>query len=170
MLEGFSGGIIVAIIDFVMVTVVLGGLAGIIVGLQKVVEFWQETFGEGPAASPDQAVPKTAQSPSAPSAPAEGVKPHIAAMLAALCEFTSLEPGAFQIDNIVPLDAVPAGMQPAPAPLSNAHIAAIALALHEYTSHSIGSFRITGITHLGSATTWKMAGRMEQMGLNQESQ
>ncbi|PIE32887.1 hypothetical protein CSA56_13910 [candidate division KSB3 bacterium] len=168
MLKGFSGGIIVAVVDFIMVFVVLGGLAGVIVGLQRFVAFWQANFEETPAAPTPQTAPAPPQQPAVAALPAEGMKSHIAAMLAALCEFTLLEPGTFKIDKIVPLGAVPVGAQTITAPLSNAQIAAIALALHEYTSQPMGSLRITGIKHLGRATTWKTAGRLEQMGLTQE--
>jgi Na+-transporting methylmalonyl-CoA/oxaloacetate decarboxylase gamma subunit len=157
MLEGFSGGIILAIIDFFMVFLVLSGLAGAVWLLHKVVSSL-----EGQAVSP---APELAVVPPV-STERDEVKAHIAAILAALCEFTSLTPGSFKIDNIVPLNAVPEGIQPAQGPLPKEHIAAIAIAIHEYTSLPMRSFRITQVKPLGRPNTWKMAGRLELMGID----
>ena len=41
-LEGLSGGIIVSLVDFVMVFLILGGLAWAVKGLEKFVAFWEE--------------------------------------------------------------------------------------------------------------------------------
>ncbi|MCP4403411.1 MAG: hypothetical protein GY801_39650, partial [bacterium] len=84
-----------------------------------------------------------------------------AAILAALCEYTSLTPGSFKIDKIEPLGAHASLMTQ--APLQPAHVAAISIAIHEFLSAPMGTFQITGIRNLGSASSWKMAGRMEQM-------
>lgn len=169
MLEGISGGLIVAIVDFFMVFLVLGGLAGTIVLLRKFVAYWQETFGEIPAAPEPKAVPAVSQGPgeipAETPAPVSDIRAQIAAILAALCEFTSLEPGTFKIDKIEPI-ATPLLSQP--VPLNKAHIAAIAVAIHEFTSMPMGSLQITGIKHLSNATTWKMAGRMELMGTDSD--
>lgn len=40
-LEGLSGGIIVSLVDFVMVFLILGGLAWAVKGLEKFVAFWE---------------------------------------------------------------------------------------------------------------------------------
>lgn len=157
-LEGLSGGIIVAIVDFLMVFVVLGGLAGVIVLLKKFVAYWQENFEQVPQAAAPKAAPAAAP---APVVAPQDMKTTIAAMLAALCEYTSLTPGSFKIDKIEPLGAnVSVASQ---APLDQAHVAAISMAIHEYLAVPMGSLQITGIRHLGSASSWKMAGRMEQM-------
>ena len=152
-----------------MVFLVLGGLAGVIVLLQKFVVYWQETFGETPAAPAPKAVPTVSQKPvevpTETPAPVGDIKARIAAILAALCEFTSLEPGTFKIDKIEAIATPPLSQ---PAPLNKAHIAAIAVAIHEFTSMLMGSLQITGIKHLGSTTTWKMAGRMELMGMDND--
>ena len=41
-LEGLSGGIIVSLVDFVMVFLILGGLAWAVKGLEKFVAFWEQ--------------------------------------------------------------------------------------------------------------------------------
>ena len=156
-LEGFSGGLIVAIVDFFMVFIVLGGLAGVIVLLQKFVVYWQENFEQTPQVAAPKAAPAVAPAPAAP----QDMKATIAAILAALCEYTSLTPGSFKIDKIEPLGAnVSVSPQ---ASLNPAHVAAISIAIHEYLAVPMGTLQITGIRHLGSASSWKMAGRMEQM-------
>ena len=157
MLEGISGGLIVAIVDFFMVFIVLSGLAGTVWLLHKFVASL-----EGQAVAP---APEPVPVPPTPTKRDE-VKAHIAAILAALCEFTSLTPGSFTIDKITPLDTVPVLTQPTQALLSKAHIAAIAIAIHEYTSLPMGSFRITTVKPLRSPNTWKMAGRLELMGID----
>lgn len=154
-LEGLSGGIIVAIVDFLMVFLVLGGLSGMINLLKKFVGAYEEKTAQ----TRGQAVPAPVQTPA--PAPVLDMKPRIAAIMSALCEFTSLAPGSFKIDHIIPLDGVPQAASS--SPLNKAQIAAIAVALHEFTSLPMGSLKITGIKHLGSASNWKMAGRMEQM-------
>jgi Na+-transporting methylmalonyl-CoA/oxaloacetate decarboxylase gamma subunit len=162
MLEGFTGGIILALIDFFMVFVVLSGLAGTVWLLHKFV-----VSLEGQAVSP---APESAPAVAPPvSSERDEVKAHIAAILAALCEFTSLTPGSFKIDQMVPLDTVLEVLQPAQALLPKAHIAAIAIAIHEYTSLPMSSLRITGIKPLGRPNAWKMAGRLELMGIDTDS-
>jgi Na+-transporting methylmalonyl-CoA/oxaloacetate decarboxylase gamma subunit len=156
-LEGLSGGIIVAIVDFFMVFIVLGGLAGVIVLLQKFVAYWQENFEQAPAA----AAPAVAPAPAEIAAATQDMKTTIAAILAALCEYTSLAPGSFKIDKIETLGSNVSVSSP--TALNPAHVAAISIAIHEFLAAPMGSLQITGIRHLGSASSWKMAGRMEQM-------
>ncbi|MCP4404099.1 MAG: hypothetical protein GY801_43185 [bacterium] len=160
-LEGISGGLIVAFVDFLMVFVVLGGLAGVIVLLRKFVGFWQENFEQTAQIAAPKAVPAVAPSPVESVAAPQEMKAAIAAILAALCEYTSLTPGSFKIDKIEPLGAHASLMTQ--APLHPAHVAAISIAIHEFLSAPMGTFQITGIRNLGSASSWKMAGRMEQM-------
>ena len=81
---------------------------------------------------------------------------HIAAIVAALQEFTGLPPGSFQVNTIEPIERV---IPP------KAHIAAIAAAIHEFTSMPMESFRIVGIKPVGTVNVWKIAGRLELMGL-----
>jgi hypothetical protein len=66
------------------------------------------------------------------------------------------------------MKTAPVLTQPTPRniQLNKAHIAAIAVAIHEFTSIPMGSFRITGVKPLGSVNTWKMAGRLELMGID----
>jgi hypothetical protein len=90
---------------------------------------------------------------------ADQTKPLIAVILTALQEFTTLPPGSFRIDHIEPIGEV-VNVQ------TQAHIAAISAAIHEFTSMPMGSFRIVGIKPVGTIiNTWKMAGRLELMGL-----
>ena len=158
MLEGFSGGIIVALVDFVMVFIVLSGLAAAIVGLQKIVTSW-ERRSIAPAPQPE-AVPSQAAIPPQELEKDRTITAHITAILAAIQEFTGLPIGSFKIDTIEPTEAVyREGINPA-------HIAAVSAAIYEYASLPAGSFRISGIKHLGSTSSWKMAGRMELMGMD----
>lgn len=152
MLEGFSGGLIVAFIDFLMVFLVLGGLAVAIVGLKKVVGYWERQEME--------AIPESRQVPEALESPRE-IKAQIAAIAAALYEFTSAVPGSFRIDTIEPIDS-----KAEVSGLTKAQIAAIAIAIHEFTSMPLGTFQITRVKPLGKASTWKMAGRLELMGVD----
>ena len=152
MLEGLSRGFIVAVTNFLTVFLVLGGLAGVLVALRKIVESFekpaQETMPEPPIVSPE---PET-------SSQEDQMEPHIVAILAAIQESTGLPLGTFQIDMIEPVQEVLVSAQP--------HIAAIAAAIHEFTSMPQGSLRIVGIKHVGTANAWKMAGRLELMGLD----
>lgn len=156
MLEGFSGGLIVAVVDFFMVFLVLGGLSAAIVGLEKIIAQWERKT------TVPSAPPETAPTPEAIAPPEKNrtMTTHIAAILAAIQEFTGLAPGSFKVDTISACETIPVKT------LNPAHIAAISAALYEYASlPEAGSFRITGITHLGSVSSWKMAGRMELMGM-----
>ncbi|MDY0096009.1 MAG: hypothetical protein RBT80_25210 [Candidatus Vecturithrix sp.] len=156
MLEGFSGGIIVAIVDFFMVFLVLGGLSATIVGLERIIEQWERdkaaptTLSETASVQESLVLPEKDRTMTA----------HIAAILAAIQEYTGLAPGSFTLDTITPYEPTSPEMPNA------AHIAAISAAIYEYASlPEGGSLRITGITPLGSVGSWKMAGRMELMGM-----
>lgn len=154
MLEGFSGGLIIAIIDFLMVFLVLGGLAAMIVGLKKVVAFLEiRKVKSLPEPQPVSPKPVTE-----PPGQTDEIKAHIAAILVAVQEFTSLPAGSFKIDRIEPIDT-------ASAP-TKAQIAAIAVAIHEFSSMPMGSFRITAVKPLRRVNTWKIAGRLELMGMD----
>jgi hypothetical protein len=96
-----------------------------------------------------------------PPVQADQTQVHLAAILAALQEFTGLPSGSFQIDKIECLgDAASVRMK--------AHIAAIAAAIHEFTSLPVESFRIVGVKPIGTVNMWKMAGRLELMGLEMD--
>lgn len=155
MLEGFTGGIIVAIVDFFMVFIVLGGLAAAIVGLQKIIAYWEHK----PEAAPSRET--VLPSPTLPEPEKDRtVSAHIAAIFAAIQEFTGLPVGSFKIDTITPTEAV------SREAIDPAHIAAISAAIYEYAALPAGSVRISGIKYLGSVSSWKMAGRMELMGID----
>ncbi|GAK58461.1 hypothetical protein U27_05435 [Candidatus Vecturithrix granuli] len=158
MLEGFGGGVIVAIVDFFMVFLVLGGLSAMIMGLERIIAQWERRAAVPSA--PPETIP--AQKAVAPPEKDQTMTAHIAAISAAIQEYTGLAPGSFKIDTITPYETMPAKT------LNPAHIAAISAALYEYASlPKAGSFQITGITHLGNVSSWKMAGRMELMGSEQ---
>ncbi|PID56281.1 hypothetical protein CSB45_12180 [candidate division KSB3 bacterium] len=158
-LEGFSGGLIIAFVDFFMVFLVLGGLSGVIVLLKKFVVYWQENFEQGQHIAASK--PPVQEAPSARVTAPQDMKTAIAAILAALCEYTSLTPGSFKIDTIEPLGAN-TGVS-SQALLNPAHVAAVSIAIHEYLAAPMGSLQISAIRHVGSVSSWKMAGRMEQM-------
>jgi hypothetical protein len=97
-LTGISGGIIVAIVDFLMVFLILGGLMLAIQGLKKLVTY----FGK-PKIIPE-AQPQTAVSEPVPvSPPSAGIpqtNAHIAAIAAAIYEFTSMPEGSLRIVSV----------------------------------------------------------------------
>jgi Na+-transporting methylmalonyl-CoA/oxaloacetate decarboxylase gamma subunit len=158
-MEGFSGGLIVAVVDFFMVFLVLSGLALAIKGMQGAIALFE------PKEQPKTELPKPEPTPPQTEGPA--MKAHIAAIFAAIQEYTGLPAGAFKIDRIEPVDLA---MQPISGIQNKAHVAAIAAAINEYTAMPEGSFRITGIKPLGSTTnSWKIAGRLELMGTDTES-
>jgi Na+-transporting methylmalonyl-CoA/oxaloacetate decarboxylase gamma subunit len=152
MLEGLSEGFIVAVANFLLVFLILGGLAGILVALRKVVLFLEKPVRK---TTPEPAVVPTEPEPSSQE---DQTQPHIVAILAAIHEFTGWPLGSFQIDTIESIQDVPVPAQ--------SHIAAIAAAIHEFTSMPQGALRIVGIRHIGPANAWKMAGRLELMGLD----
>jgi hypothetical protein len=152
MLEGLSEGFIIAVANFLLVFLILGGLAGVLVALRKVVLFLERPAQE---TTPEPAI----VSHEAELSPQEDQIPsHIVAILAAIQDFTGWQLGSFQIDTIESIQDVPVPAQP--------HIAAIAAAIHESTSMPQRTLRIVGIRHVGPANAWKMAGRLELMGLD----
>ena len=155
MLEGFSGGLIVALVDFFVVFLVLGGLAAAIQGFKKLVEHWERKT----TVSTTQPEPISRQEAIVSAEKDRTTPTHIAAILAALQEFTGLPAGSFKVDAITPCETMPAEF------LNGAQVAAVSAALHEYASLPAGSFRMNGMTRFGSVSPWKMAGRMELMNM-----
>jgi len=152
MLEGLSEGLIVAVTNFLLVFLILGGLAGVLVALRKVALFLEKPAQE---TAPEPAV---VSHKTEPSPQEDQIQSHIVAILAAIQKFTGWPLGSFQIDTIESIQDVPVPAQP--------HIAAVAAAIHEFTSMPQGTLRIVGIKYLGPANAWKMAGRLELMGLD----
>lgn len=157
MLDGLTGALVVAVVNFLMVFLILGGLALSIKGLQRLVQALGLGTGQaaevsGPAAEP----PQDSQTPA-----------HIAAITAAISEFTQLPPGSFKIDTIEPTAALH-DQTASEAAVTPAQIAAMAAAIHEFTNLPQGAFRITTVRPVQAADTWKMAGRFEKMGLETE--
>ena len=150
MLDGLTGALVVAVVNFLMVFLILGGLALSIKGLQRLVQALG--LGTGQAAEP----PQDSQTPA-----------HIAAITAAISEFTQLPPGSFKIDTIEPTAALH-DQTASEAAVTPAQIAAMAAAIHEFTNLPQGAFRITTVRPVQAADTWKMAGRFEKMGLETE--
>jgi len=192
MLQGIGGGLILAIVNFLMVFLVLGGLAGVLTGLKRLIHYW-ETRQSLDAAPSGQLGAGPAASLEAPQAQEE--KKHLAAITAALHEFTSQPAGALRIDSIEPLAEVPVSQnQPLAVITAALHhylevpegslaidsvtpmqtgtqadgqvLAAISAALHEYLATPEGSFRIVRIQPVGTMNTWKMAGRLDAMGFD----
>lgn len=124
MLEGFSGGLIIAFVDLLMVFLVLGGLAAAIVGLQKSLQ-WFGAANENDKDTINESAMNTVSTPVTPQ-------------------------------------TIPS------ASLQHTQIAAIAAAIHEFTSLPAGSFRIVGIKPVKKASAWKIAGRLELMGMDLE--
>ncbi len=91
MLEGISGAVIVAVIDFLMVFLVLGGLAVVIVGLQKFVQLLEKPAAETEL-KPGSVSPQSSQ--------VNQIHAHIAAITAAMYGFTSRSPEAFRIEDV----------------------------------------------------------------------
>ncbi len=161
-MEGFWGGLVIAIIDFFMVFLVLGGLAIVIAGLKKVASMLEEQktsdIGQVEMLAPELV--------SALQPEDRTTDTHIAAILAAIQEFTSLPLERLKIDSIESvtteeLHSIQAGGQQ-----KKALIAAISVAIHEFTSLPMSSFRITGIKPLGRMNPWKIAGRLELMQMD----
>jgi Na+-transporting methylmalonyl-CoA/oxaloacetate decarboxylase gamma subunit len=191
MLQGIGGGIILAIVNFLMVFLVLGGLAGVLVGLKRLVQFWEGRQNQ--QAAPSEQIAGTGKaSPETPLTQSD--KKLMAAITAALHEFTSLPVGALQIDTIEPLGEVPVPNNQLLAVITAAlhqyletpegaftiravepiglrtglstvdpRFVAISAALHEYLATPEGSFRIVRIQSAGAVNTWKMAGRLDLM-------
>ena len=133
---------------------ILQDLAGFIGELSHHVQSLEKRWGElaltGKVTSPE---PQPVQADQTPA--------QLAAILAALQEFTGLPAGSFQINTIECLgDAASVRMK--------AHIAAIAAAIQAFTSLPVESFRIVGVKPIGTVNMWKMAGRLELMGLEMD--
>ena len=161
-MEGLWGGLVVACIDFLMVFLVLGGLALVIGGLKRVADVLepQETSEVPPRTKPVHPAAEPSQTDKMPET-------HIAAILTAIQQFTSLPPGTFTIDSIEPVHAeYVSELTGEQARLRKALIAAITVAIHEYTLMPMGSFQITGLKSLGRVNPWKIAGRLELMGID----
>ena len=96
MVEGLSGGIVIALVDFVMVFLILGGLMLAIRGLKRLVE----SFEKPPVIAEPQAK-AVIQEPITPAPVGiPQTHAHIAAIAAALYEFTSMPEGSLRIVNI----------------------------------------------------------------------
>jgi len=142
-LEGLSGGIIVSLVDFVMVFLILGGLAWAVKGLEKFVAFWEQRQ----TAAPAEPIAKVEPTPAVPeSMPPIDVPAHLAAVTAAICDYTGLTPGSFAITKFEPIGY----LAPAPgAPVDiSTHLAAITAAISSYTGLKPGSFKIDSLRPL----------------------
>jgi Na+-transporting methylmalonyl-CoA/oxaloacetate decarboxylase gamma subunit len=195
MLQGIGGGIILAIVNFLMVFLVLGGLAGVLVGLKRLVEFWEGRQSRQTA--PSEQIADTGKASLETPQQTQDDKKHLAAITAALHEFTSLPAGTLQIETIEPLDEVPVPNNQILAVITAAlhhyletpegtftirsvepiglqtglstvdpRLVAMSAALHEYLATPEGSFRIVRIQPSGTVNTWKMAGRLDLMAFD----
>lgn len=177
MVQQLGKGIIVCIIDFGMVFLVMIGLQVALGIMRKMIERFAGLPTEG--APSRQAV----ESHAAPVAIPQPVQeqPRIAAITAAVQTFVGQPEGSFRIDYIEPL-----GERPAVA--GDSQIAAVTAAVQAYTGLAIGQFRIDSIQPLDasamaapvamaviapqrramrvSTDAWKLAGRLELMGMN----
>ena len=140
MLQEFGKGLVVSGVDFIMVFLVLGGLAWAVKCLEKFVAYL-----ELPQAAKTPALPVPAAVSEAVPAQLINVSEHLAVITAALCAHTGLTPGAFKIDAVQPL-----GAQPVDAA---AHLAALTAALSAHTGLTPGAFTINYITPLGGVPT-----------------
>ncbi len=193
MLQGIGGGIILAIVNFLMVFLVLGGLAGVLIGLKRLIHYWEEqqSLNAPPSGQLDAGPAASLEAPQA-----QEDKKRLAAITAALHEFTSQPAGALRIESIEPLAEVPASQNQPLAVITaalhhhletpegsltidsvtpvqatdtqtvNPLFVAISAALHEYLATPEGSFRIVRIQPVGTMNTWKMAGRLDAMGFD----
>jgi hypothetical protein len=117
MLQGFWGGVILSAVNLVIVFLVLGGLAGAIVVVRKLLAWSEKPI------------------PTSPPPP----------------------PGALTARR------PPPGISP---PRSQVRVAAIMAAVHAFTGAAPGALRLVGVTRVGSDSPWKVAGRMEGMGMD----
>ncbi len=194
MLERIGEGIILAIVNILMVFLVLGGLAGVLFGLKRLIQYWEE-WQRPKAASPGQLNAGRAASPEA-SQNQQNTQ-HLAAITAALQEFTSQPAGtALRIESIESLADAPVSQNQTLAVITaalhqyleapegsftidsvtpirsgtqtvNPVYVAISAALHEYLATPEGSFRIVRIQPVGAAiNTWKIAGRLDALGFD----
>ena len=96
MLHAFGQGIVVAFVDFILVFLILGGLAGVIKLLERFMLFWEAGMAGVSAASQRQqatATPTPVVEPELPALSQEEMKTHVAVLTATVSEFTSLTPG-----------------------------------------------------------------------------
>lgn len=171
MLQDLGTGLIVAIVNFVMVFLVLGGLASVLIGLKHLISYWEarQTPKTPPASTGPSALPQTPQ-------PHQDHQKHLAAVTAALHEFTGQPVGALRIESIEPLAQAPASQ--------NQTLAVITAALHQFIGNPAGSpatgavapiqsstlatpagaFPIAGTHAIGAVNTWKIAGRLDAVG------
>ena len=140
MLQEFGKGLVVSGVDFIMVFLVLGGLAWAVKCLEKFVAYL-----ELPHAAKTPALPVPAEVSEAVPAQPINVAEHLAVITAALCAHTGLTPGAFTIDAVRPL-----GAQPVDA---TAHLAALTAALSAHTGLTPGAFTINYVMPLGGVLT-----------------
>jgi Na+-transporting methylmalonyl-CoA/oxaloacetate decarboxylase gamma subunit len=140
-MEGLSGGIIVAIVDFLMVFIVLGGLASVLVALRKFVQIWEQPAQE---TTPSE-IPGESSAPHLETSQEQQTHAScVAAITAAIQEFTALPEGAFRIDYIEPLAEVP-------SVVTYSQIAAITAAIQQFTGLPEGAFRIDYIDSFAEA-------------------
>ena len=189
-LHGIGGGLILAIVNFLMVFLVLGGLASVLIGLKRLLVYWEDQQRLMKSAPPGHisTTGRTATSK-------DPQKQHMAVITAALHEYTSQPAGALRIESVEPLAEAPVSTNhtlavitaalhhyletPAGSflvdsvtPISpgvqtvNPIYVAISAALHEYLATPEGSFRIVRIQPVGAINTWKMAGRFDAMGFD----
>lgn len=193
MLQGIGGGIILAIVNFLMVFLVLGGLAGVLFGLKRALALWERRQELKAASSSELAADQASLQEAA--AQTHHTKQHLAAITAALHEFTAQPAGTLRIDSVEPLEETPVSQNQAGAvisaamhqylttptgsfvidsvtpvhggaPPTTAMYAAISAALHEYLATPDGTFRIVRIQSAAPMNTWKMAGRFDALGLD----
>ena len=98
MLQGFSGGVILSVVNQTIVFLVLGGLALAIVLVQKLVQRF-ESRAAGPAVRSVPAPPRGA----APRPPAR--KPPVAALVAAVHAFAGAAPGTLRLVGVARVGA-----------------------------------------------------------------
>jgi len=124
--------------------------------------------GAAEATQPPTVEAVSAEPESAASTAIGQMKAHIAAIVAAVHEFTGLPVGAIQITNIEALDSASTALADlVAAPPAKAQIAAITAALYEFLAVSpTAPVRITSIKPIRTVSAWKMAGRLELMGMD----
>ena len=159
MLQEFGKGLVVSGVDFIMVFLVLGGLAWAVKCLEKFVAYL-----ELPQTAKAPALPVPAEVSEAVPAQPINVAEHLAVITAALCAHTGLTPGAFTINYITPLGGVPTAQAwESPDMISEAQVAAIIAAIQDFSGAPVNALSVTEITPVGRADTWKLAGRIELM-------
>lgn len=185
----FINAVVVSAVNLLMIVAMFGGVAAAMRSFTKRQKSKEEKNANAmpespsPSAVAEQAAvveedsaaeSESLSTPSETEQPADIFPKHIAAIMGAIHEFTSLPAGAFQIEKVQALGQMPfvrfAQGQP-----SHAHLAAIAMAINEYLDLPPEALQITGIQYLGPlgsaamsqpwkathAATWKMAGRFD---------